>query len=170
MTTLWASLQVIVNILILAAILFYIYERKNINKEIQNDELKKKELKELISSLGQLIAESERSSKKIFDNTIQSQSKSQDLLDQLETKQAELQNEVKKAESVLKKINNPLEINQNKENHIITRKDKYIEVANLAKSGLNTEEISRRLDLPKGEVELILDLPLRNLNKTNQRT
>lgn len=155
MITVWVAVQAVVDFLILIAIIFYIYERKNRKKEEQNADRRKEELKALIKSLEQLIKESERSSADIFNQAFQSQKKSRELLDQLGKKQIEIQNEIRKSESALEKV----------KNQTLTEDDKYSEAAKLAKTGLNIEEISKQLDLPKGEVELILDLPLRDSKK-----
>ena len=42
MITLWMAIQAIVDFLILIAVLFYVFERKNRKKEEQSAELKKK--------------------------------------------------------------------------------------------------------------------------------
>lgn len=169
MITLWIAIQAIVDLLILIAILFYIFDLKNRKKEEKlNVNLKKKETQELIQSLDRLITESERASIGISDKALLSQKRIQELLDQLETKQKELQEEAKKAESLIEKIRNQLETDSNKNEPVPSEEDKYSEAAKLAKSGLKAEEICRQLDLPKGEVELILDLPLQNAKK-NQK-
>ena len=169
MITLWIVIQTIVDFLILLVVLLYILERKNRQKEGQNIKLRKKETQELVQSLDRLITESERASIDISDKALLSQQKITELLDRLEVKQKELQGEEKKAALLLEEIKNQLEADEGKKESVLSEEDKYSEAAKLAKNGLNSEEISRQLDLPKGEVELILDLPLRNAKK-NQRT
>lgn len=165
MITIWIVIQTIIDFLILIAVFLYIIERKNKKKEELGDELRKNELKVLTKSLDRLITESERASINISDKALQSQSRIKALLGQIEKKQEEMQKEVKNAEEVLDKIKNQLETTSNKKNPFQSNKNKYSEAAKLAKTGLNVEEISKQLDLPKGEVELILDLPLRNPKK-----
>ena len=165
MITLWIVIQTIVDFLILLVVLLYILERKNRQKEGQNITLKKKETQELVQSLDRLITESERASIDISDKALLSQKKITELLDRLEVKQKELQEEEKKAALLLEEIKNQLEADEGKKESVLSEEDKYSEAAKLAKNGLNSEEISRQLDLPKGEVELILDLPLRNTKK-----
>ena len=166
MITLWIVIQTIVDFLILLVILLYILERKNRQKEGQNIKLRKKETQELVQSLDRLITESERASIDISDKALLSQKKITELLDQLEVKQKELQEEEKKVALLLEEIKkNQLEADEGKKESVLSEEDKYSEAAKLAKNGLNSEEISRQLDLPKGEVELILDLPLRNTKK-----
>ena len=165
MITLWIVIQTIVDFLILLVVLLYILERKNRQKEGQNIKLRKKETQELVQSLDRLITESERASIDISDKALLSQKKITELLDQLEVKQKELQEEEKKAALLLEEIKNQLEADEGKKESVLSEEDKYSEAAKLAKNGLNSEEISRQLDLPKGEVELILDLPLRNTKK-----
>ena len=169
MITLWIVIQTIVDFLILLVVLLYILERKNRQKEGQNIKLRKKETQELVQSLDRLITESERASIDISDKALLSQKKITELLDRLEVKQKELQEEEKKAALLLEEIKNQLEADEGKKESVLSEEDKYSEAAKLAKNGLNSEEISRQLDLPKGEVELILDLPLRNTKK-NLRT
>jgi len=169
MITLWIVIQTIVDFLILLVVLLYILERKNRQKEGQNIKLRKKETQELVQSLDRLITESERASIDISDKALLSQKKITELLDRLEVKQKELQEEEKKAALLLEEIKNQLEADEGKKESVLSEEDKYSKAAKLAKNGLNSEEISRQLDLPKGEVELILDLPLRNAKK-NQRT
>lgn len=165
MITIWIVIQAIIDFLILIAVFLYIIERKNKKKEELGDELRKNELEVLTKSLDRLITESERASINISDKALQSQSRIKTLLDQIEKKQEEIQQEVKNAEEVLDKIKNQLETTSNKKNPFQSNKNKYSEAAKLAKTGLNVEEISKQLDLPKGEVELILDLPLHNPKK-----
>ena len=169
MITLWIVIQTIVDFLILLVVLLYILERKNRQKEGQNIKLRKKETQELVQSLDRLITESERASIDISDKALLSQKKITELLDRLEVKQKELQEEEKKAALLLEEIKNQLEADEGKKESVLSEEDKYSKAAKLAKNGLNSEEISRQLDLPKGEVELILDLPLRNTKK-NLRT
>ena len=80
-----------------------------------------------------------------------------------------MQGEAKKAELLIEQIKDQLEADPNKNESILSEEDKYSEAAKLAKTGLNAEDISRKLDLPKGEVELILNLPLQNAKK-NQKS
>ena len=170
MITLWIAIQAVVDLLILIAILFYIFDLKNRKKiEKLNVNLKKKETQELIQSLDRLITESERASIDISDKALLSQKKTQELLDHLEIKKNQLQGEAKKAELPIEQIKNQLEAGPNKNESILSEEDKYSEAAKLAKTGLNAEDISRKLDLPKGEVELILNLPLQNAKK-NQKS
>ncbi|HJP18578.1 MAG TPA: DUF2802 domain-containing protein [Nitrospinota bacterium] len=170
MITLWIAIQAVVDLLILIAILFYIFDLKNRKKiEKLNVNLKKKETQELIQSLDRLITESERASIDISDKALLSQKKTQELLDHLEIKKNQLQGEAKKAELLIEQIKNQLEAGPNKNESILSEEDKYSEAAKLAKTGLNAEDISRKLDLPKGEVELILNLPLQNAKK-NQKS
>ena len=119
-------------------------------------------MRELIQSLDRLITESERASIDISDKAFLNQKKIRDLLSQLEVKQEELHGEVIKAESLLEKIKNQLETLSNKNESVSSEEDKYAETVKLAKNGLNVDEISKQLDMPKGEVELILELPIRN--------
>lgn len=165
MITLWIVIQTIVDFLILVAVLLYVFDRRKRQEGEQNIELKKSETQELIKALDRLITESERSSINISDKALLGQKKSQELLDQLEIKNKILQKEVKKAESVLEKLREPLETKSEKNEPAPPEKDKYSEAVKLAKNGLNAEEISKQLDLPKGEVELVIDLPLRNANR-----
>lgn len=165
MITIWIAIQSVIDFLILIAVFLYIIERKNKKKEELSDELRKNELKSLTKSLDQLITESERSSINISDKALQSQNTIQAFLDQIGKKQDEIQKEVKNAEEVLGKIKSQLETTSNTKNPFQSNKDKYLEAAKLARNGLNVEEISKQLDLPKGEVELIFDLPLRNPKK-----
>lgn len=165
MMTLWIAIQTIVDFLILIVVLFYVFERKKRQKEEQNIQLKKEEIQELIGSLDRLITESERSSINISDKALLCQQQTRELIDQLETKKKELREESKKAESLLEKIKTPPKIDPEKKEPLPTQEDKYSEAAKLAKRGFNAEDISKQLDLPKGEVELILDLPPRNKNK-----
>ena len=170
MITLWIAIQAVVDLLILIAILFYIFDLKNRKKiEKLNVNLKKKETQELIQSLDRLITESERASIDISDKALLSQKKTQELLDHLEIKKNQLQGEAKKAELLIEQIKDQLEAGPNKNESILSEEDKYSEAAKLAKTGLNAEDISRKLDLPKGEVELILNLPLQNAKK-NQKS
>ena len=125
MATLWIALQAVVDTLILAAVLFYFFERRNRKKECETDELRKKELKELINSLDQLINESERSSLNISDKAFQSQKEVQVLLDQIEKKQEELKVEGEKAQKVLDKIKNRLENCSKEKIQSPSDKDKY---------------------------------------------
>ena len=98
MITLWIAIQAVVDLLILIAILFYIFDLKNRKKiEKLNVNLKKKETQELIQSLDRLITESERASIDISDKALLSQKKTQELLDHLEIKKNQLQGEAKKA-------------------------------------------------------------------------
>lgn len=166
MTTLWIVIQTVVDTLILIVVLFYFFERKKRIKEEQNAELRKRELEGLVKSLDQLMIESERSSIDISDKVLESQKKIHVLLDQLENKKEELKIEREEAILILDKFAKQLEIIPDEKKSILSIKDKYSKAAHLAKSGLNVEEISRKLDLPKGEVELILDLPLRKSKKT----
>lgn len=162
MATIWIAIQAVVDTLIFIALLFYFLERKKRIKEEEKAELRKEELKELIGSLDQLIMESERSSMNLSDKVLASQKEIRELLAKAERKQEELKNLGEKAESVLEKIIKQLETIPDNNKHIFSSRHKYLKASQLAKTGLNAEEISRKLDLPIGEVELILELPMRN--------
>lgn len=157
MISLSVVIQAVVDILILVVILYYLFERKNRKKEEQNAEQRKNELKEVAESLDHLIEESGRASVNISDKALEAERKARELIDQLEQKQEELQKEAEKTEALIIKLKDQQEPAPQKE-----APDKYKEAARLAKTGLNVKEISKQLDLPRGEVELILDLPPKN--------
>ena len=165
MESLWGTIKSIVDIVIILALLYYVFELKNRKKEAENQEQKVKALKELIKSLDQLIIEAERSSINISDKALQSQKNIQELFGKMEKKQEELQEVGEKAESVLESIKEQLKTNPNSASQLKSNKEKYIEASQLAKTGLNAEEISNQLKLPKGEVELIIDLQLQKSKK-----
>ncbi len=165
MESLWAAIKTIVDILIILAVLFYVFQLKNRKKEAKNQEQKEKELIELIKSLDLLIMEAERSSINISDTALQSQKNIQELFEKMEKKQEELRAAGEKAESVLESIKKQLKSSSNSARQLKSNKEKYIEASQLAKTGLNAEEISNQLKLPKGEVELIIDLQLQKSEK-----
>jgi len=165
MESLWLAIKTIVDILIFLVVLLYVFERKSRKNEAKNQEQKVKALKELIKSLDQLIMEAERSSINISDKAVQSQKNIQELVEKMEKKREELQAAGEKAESVLESIKKQLEPSSNKTRQLKSNKDKYFEASQLAKTGLNAEEISNQLKLPKGEVELIIDLQLQKSEK-----
>jgi len=165
MEPLWVAIKTIVDILIFLVVLFYFFERKSRKNEAKSQEQKVKALKELIKSLDQLIMEAERSSINISDTALQSQKNIQELLEKMEKKREELQATGEKAESVLGSIKKQLETSPNSSSQLKSNQNKYIEASQLAKTGLNAEEISKQLKLPKGEVELIVDLQFQKSEK-----
>ncbi len=160
MDTFWVAIKTIVDILIFLFVLYLIFELKNRKKEAQSQEQKITELKELIKSLDQLIKEAEHSSINISDTALQSQKNIQDLLEKMDKKREELQGVGEKAESVLESIKKQLGPSSNSPGQLKSNQDKYSEAYQLAQTGLNAEEISDQLKLPKGEVELIMDIQL----------
>jgi len=65
-----------------------------------------------------------------------------------------------------KKISNKTKMMQHRR---ISAKDKYAEIASLANLSVSAKEISRKMKIPKGEIDLILKLR-RNASKINQNS
>ena len=131
---LWIFLQIAIDVVLLLIICFYlIWDRKRQGKH-PFQAISEESLTLFSDSVSQMISES----KKILD----------EMFEKLELKKMEIERSTNKAEGVLLKL-------EGSDDGV---NDKYRQVSKMADEGLNVTEISEKVNLPKGEVQLILDL------------
>lgn len=152
----WIILQFAVDILLLTIIIFYIIKDSLSKNKPQQPLPALNELKLLAESLQQLITESEKIAVRLEKNINEERNLSGELRNSLDKKSKELNLSIQRAESLLKKIKEFQ--NTSKDTQSSPSTDKYDEVYNLFKKGLNKKEIAEKVGLLEGEVELICNL------------
>lgn len=153
--------QVVADVLILALILFYFFKRKEDRKRDKIIEVRAKEMLLLNKSMGNLIQEAKKVTEDLIGKIDSKQSDVENFLREIEKKQEEVV-KAKPEEPVAVEPESEPEIEDSppavEEEKEAEEEDKYAEAARLAEEGVPPDEIARRVNLPKGEVELILDL------------
>ncbi len=135
-------LLILADLVVCGLILVYLFrDRRHKGKPVDTDELKS-----LIESLSGLIKESDRASRELLDALNQRHRKTAELLEEVEAKEGELKKVVRNTEQILSKTGDAEVV------------DPYAEVSRLADLGMRVEEIAKRVNLPKGEIELVLGL------------
>jgi len=103
-------------------------------------------LRKLIHTLGGLVKESDRASRNLLDALNDRHRRTEQLFREMDTKERQMARTIREAEQTIQKSDD------------FGHTHKYSEVSRLADLGLDVEEIARRVELPKGEIELILGL------------
>lgn len=103
-------------------------------------------LRRLVDSLSALVKESDRASKSLLDALNERHRRTEELFEQLDKREKRMAEAIREAErTILKEENSDIS-------------GKYGEVSRLADLGLGAGEIAARVELPKGEIDLILGL------------
>lgn len=100
----------------------------------------------LVDSLRDLVRESDRASKSLLDALKERHKKTEELFWELDRREGKLMTVMKEAEKLGSRPAGSKETGA------------YHEVSRLADLGFSAEEIARRVEVPKGEIELILGL------------
>lgn len=138
---LWIFLQIAIDVVLLLVICFYlIWDRKRQGTH-RFQAISEESMALFSDSVSQMISES----KKILDEAFE----------KLEIKKKEIDRSTRDADMVLLKLEEAVGGSRNAGDGVY---DKYRQAARMADEGLSVSEISERANLPKGEVELILDL------------
>lgn len=152
-------IQVVADFLILALLLFYFFKRKEDRQRDKILEVRAKEMLLLNKSMDSLIKDAQKVTEDWINAMESKQSQMKGLLNDLEAKK----------EQVLKALSEkppaaPAPQKENVEKAAVPveeekeEEDKYAEAARLAEEGYPPDEIARKVNLSRGEVELILDL------------
>jgi len=142
----WLILQIIIEILLCGIIIYYLYHEKN---KKEKSGLEKEKLKTLIDSLHRLIIKSEDLDKK-HQEVLK-------LWEKIEKKGAAIEAYLEHYERELKsfkELNQPEEVSEGKESVV----NCYEDASRLIEKGLSAGEIAKKVGLPQGEVELIMNL------------
>jgi hypothetical protein len=103
-------------------------------------------LRELVDSLSDLVKESDRASRNLLDALNERHRRTEELFRELDTREKRMMGAIREAESIIVKPENT------------DMDEKYSKVSRLADRGLDADEIAERVDLPRGEIDLILGL------------
>lgn len=151
-------IQVVADFLILALLLFYFFKRKEDQQRDKILEVRAKEMLLLNKSMDSLIKDAQKVTEDWINAMESKQSQMKSLLNDLEAKK----------EQVLKALSEkppaaPAPQKENAEKPAVPageekEVDKYAEAVRLAEEGYPPDEIARKVNLSRGEVELILDL------------
>lgn len=156
-------IQVVADVLILALILFYFFKRQEDRKRDKVIEIRAKEMLMLNKTMDALIKEAQKVTEDLMGALESKQATAKKLLLELEGRKEEVtkllseplpQRPQPAAEAAA--LATPPTPSSNPE--VKEEEDKYAEAARLAEEGVSPEEIARIVNLPRGEVELILDL------------
>lgn len=150
-------IQVVADFLILALLLFYFFKRKEDRQRDKILEVRAKEMLLLNKSMDSLIKDAQKVTEDWISAMESKQSQMKSLLNDLEAKKEQ----VLKALSEKPPAPAPQKENPEKPATLAEEEkeeDKYAEAARLAEEGYPPDEIARKVNLSRGEVELILDL------------
>ena len=103
-------------------------------------------LGKLVDSLGELIKESDRASKNLLNALNERHRRTAELLREMDNREGQIVRVIREAERIIPNSGDS------------DKADRYREVSRLAELGLTTDEIAARVQVPKGEIELILGL------------
>ncbi len=139
--SLWTTILIGVDLVVCGLVLAYLLRARHDEKRLDPNRVR-----QMIDSLSELIRTSERASKDFLDELNERQRGTRELLDRMEVSEKRVTEVIRHAEKLLMKPRSPGPALG------------YEEVSRLADMGLSTEEISERVKLPKGEIELVLGL------------
>jgi len=141
-----ASLQILVNIFLLAAIVYFLNGLRKERRLVEESRDLVRRMSDLREALNQLVWQAGGVSRKIAE--ARDAPASQHLKEL-----AELRQTVSHIEAEIDHLRTAL----NKSSPYLLM-DKYSDAIRLAETGLSAEEISRKINIPLGEVELALSL------------
>ncbi len=150
----WLIAQISIDFLLLTALIVCFFHLKKNAKLLQDARIK--ELLDLRSSLGGLLQESLDVSNKISAEIESQRSLAEDVFNEFDKEKNVLTKLALELKSEAKDLRDEINRYDAATGKII--KDKYFETIKLAETGLNAEEISKRTNIPLGEVELALSL------------
>ncbi|MFH1624661.1 MAG: DUF2802 domain-containing protein [Pseudomonadota bacterium] len=151
----WVFLQIGLDVILLSIICFYLVRDRKKHISPPLEEISEERLQLLSNSFNQMLEESRRVLDDLCERIDSEKRSLQQVLEKLESKKGEIDTSIKEAERSLTRLGRIIEGNlaEDEINH-----DKYQRASKLAREGLSADEIAERVKLPKGEVELILDL------------
>lgn len=150
----WLIAQIVLDFLLLTALIVCFSHLKKHKKLLEDTRIK--DLFDLRSSLGELLRESLDISNKISAEVENQRSLAEDVFKEFDKEKNMLFKQVQELKSEAKDLREELNRYDATTGKII--KDKYFETIKLAETGLNAEEISKRTNIPLGEIELALSL------------
>ncbi len=103
-------------------------------------------LRRLIHTLSELVKESDRASRNLLDALNERHRRTEQIFTEMDTRERQMTRTIREAERTVQKSED------------FGTTHKYSEVSRLADLGLDVDEIARQVELPKGEIELILGL------------
>jgi len=150
----WIFFQIAVDIILLVIIFFYfIRDRKKQTTPFQ--EIDEDRVRALLDSFNQMMQESKSILDEIYEGLDKEKNSLQQMEERLEFKKGEMGKSIEAADRFLIRLQ---EITDKDIIKSETGHDKYEQAIKLAREGLNDDEIAEAVELPKGEVELILNL------------
>ncbi|MDY7033412.1 MAG: DUF2802 domain-containing protein [Thermodesulfobacteriota bacterium] len=151
----WVFLQIAIDIVLLVIVCLYVVREKKRRFMYSPEEIDEERLKALSDSIQQMIKESKRVLHEIQESINKQKDSLNKIIEKLDRKKEEMDRSMEEAEKFLqglKRITDRDVVTADEE------QDKYQQVLSLSQRGLSIDEIGKRVELPRGEVELILDL------------
>lgn len=150
---LWVSLQVIIDSVLFAGI-FYILIKFYKNESLRKEDYQRiQELKELRISLNKLLKEAVEISSNLSDDIENKQTIVNEFFARIDREKQCILKSAEKLNNLSSgiKSSHAIPLSENSD-------DRYSEPLRLAKMGVSPEEISRKVNIPLGEIELLLSL------------
>jgi len=151
----WVFLQIVIDAILLVIISFYLIRDRKRQIKYPFEEINEERLRILSESFNEMMHESKRITDDIHESIDKEKGSLQQLFDKLESKKEEVAQSVREADRLLQELQRPIHGNSIKSE---INNEKYKRALKLAQEGLSVDDIAETLELPKGEVELILDL------------
>lgn len=149
----WTVLQGVVNLLLLGAVGFYFFRLKKEERLRREDETRIQELSKLRKSLEQFLVEAAEISDTISQDIERKRSTAQEISNTLKKEKLELSGKLKELKSEVMRMQK-----QSDKKSDNNAGNKYSKAIQLAEMGLDPVEISRKSQIPLGEIELLLSL------------
>ena len=158
----WVFLQIAIDIILLVMIFVYLVRDRKRKPAPSFEEVNEEKLNVLSDSINQMIKESKRILNEMHERIEEQKRSLERMTEKLDRKKEEIDLSMKKVDGSLHRLKKDSDETflTDDENH-----DKYQQVISLARKGLTVEEIEKRVQLPRGEVELILDLKKEGSNE-----
>ena len=151
----WVFLQIAIDIVLLVIVCLYVVRERKRRFMYSPEEIDEERLKALSDSIQQMIQESKRVLHEIQESINKQKDSLNKIVEKLDRKKEEMDRSMEKAEKFLHGLKGITD------RDVVTadaEQDKYQQVLSLSQKGLSIDEIGKRVELPRGEVELILDL------------
>ena len=151
----WSFLQIVIDIILLVIIYFYLIRDKNRRITPRFEELNEERFNLLSDAISQISHESKKALDDMRKDLDKEKRSLQQVLRKSEAKREELNRSIQEANQSLSgfiKLISGNHKNSDMDN------DKYAQAMKLADKGFSADEIAKKIQLPTGEVELLLGL------------
>jgi DNA-directed RNA polymerase specialized sigma24 family protein len=148
--TFWLTTFTVINFFLLVTLVFLITRLKGVEKLRHEDRNRIVNMSELRESMNQLLQETWEASETLGKE-----------IDRYREVMARMESVLDNEKSTIKALTHEFQRNVSREADPAvaeTPQDKYSEALQLSKTGLSAEEISKRINIPLGEVELALQM------------